>query len=43
MLKPLHYIITKKYHKVIEDFTNYTRLVPNKADAYQMLGMAYLK
>ncbi|MBU1161495.1 MAG: tetratricopeptide repeat protein, partial [Proteobacteria bacterium] len=32
-----------KYNEVIEDFTNYIRLVPNKADAFRMLGMAYLK
>jgi tetratricopeptide (TPR) repeat protein len=39
----LNYYFQEKYHEVIEDFTNYTRLVPNKADAYKMLGMAYLK
>ncbi len=39
----LNYYFQGKYAEVIEDFTNYTRLVPNKADAYRMLGMAYLK
>jgi tetratricopeptide (TPR) repeat protein len=39
----LNYYFQEKYHEVIEDFTNYIRLVPNKADAYRILGMAYLK
>ena len=39
----LNYYFQGKYNEVIEDFTNYIRLVPNKADAFKMLGMAYLK
>jgi len=39
----LNYYFQGKYNEVIEDFTNYIRLVPNKADAFRMLGMAYLK
>ena len=39
----LNYYFQGKYNEVIEDYTNYIRLVPNKAEAYKMLGTAYLK
>ena len=36
------YYFQGKYHKVIEDFENYTRLQPDNAEGYRMLGMGYL-
>jgi tetratricopeptide (TPR) repeat protein len=36
----LHYYFQGKYDKVIEDFTHFIRLAPDKADAHRMLGMA---
>ena len=36
------YYFQEKYDHVIEDFENYTRLIPDDAEGYRMLGMGYL-
>ena len=36
------YYYQEKYDKVIKDFENYTRLVPDDVEGFQMLAMGYL-
>ena len=35
--------VQEKYDYVIQDFFRYSQLEPNEADAFRMMGMAYLK
>ena len=36
------YYFQERYDHVIEDYENYTRLIPDDAEGYRMLGMGYL-
>ncbi|MFC1828314.1 tetratricopeptide repeat protein [Thermodesulfobacteriota bacterium] len=39
----MFYYFQEKYDRVVEDYSNYLRLVSDSSDGHRMLGMAYLK